>query len=70
MLPSPASACCTICGRSTTSRIAWRTRTSSNGAWSTRIVNGSQAPVLATSGFTPGVTPITRPCANGTLSIA
>src|SRR5581483_1499507 len=28
------------CGLSTRSRIAWRTRMSLNGAWSTRIVNG------------------------------
>ena len=27
------------------SRIAWRTRTSLNGAWSTRIVNGCHCPV-------------------------
>ena len=32
-----------ICSRSTIRRSAWRTRTSSNGARSTRIVNGRQA---------------------------
>ena len=43
--PWPESTCSTICGRSTMSRIAWRTRTSLNGAWSTRIVNGCHCPV-------------------------
>jgi hypothetical protein len=31
-------------GRSTISRKAWRTRTSLNGGWSTRIVNGVNWP--------------------------
>ncbi len=35
--------------------MAWRTRTSLNGAWSTRIVNGVIAPVFETTVFTPGL---------------
>ena len=43
--PWPEKTCSTICPRSTTSRNASRTRASSNGAVSTRMVNGSQLPV-------------------------
>ena len=44
-VPWPEKTCSTICPRSTTSRNASRTRASSNGAVSTRMVNGSQLPV-------------------------
>jgi hypothetical protein len=43
------------CGRLTSRRIAWRTRTSLNGAWSTRIVNGVIAPVCDTTVWMPEV---------------
>ncbi len=49
MRPWPESTCSTICGRLTISRIAWRTRTSENGGWSMRIVNGCHWPVCEMS---------------------
>ena len=45
------------CGRSTSSRSAWRTLTSLNGGWSTRIVNGVIAPVCEATVFTPLTVP-------------
>ena len=47
--PWPDSTRCTISSRSKISRIAWRTRTSSNGAWSTAIVIVSQLPASDSS---------------------
>ncbi len=52
-MPKPFSAWSIICWRSTMSRSACRTRTSENGATSTRIVNGTQAPVSEISGDAP-----------------
>ena len=52
-MPNPLSAWSIICCRSTISRSAWRTRTSENGATSTRIVNGTHAPVSEINGEAP-----------------
>jgi hypothetical protein len=53
-VPWPSRAESISCGRSTSSRIACRTRTSVKGAWSTRMVNGTMDPALETSTVTPG----------------
>ena len=52
-MPKPLSAWSIICCRSTISRSACLTRTSENGAASTRIVNGTHAPVSETNGDAP-----------------
>ena len=41
------------CARSTSSRSAWRTRTSWNGGMSTRMVNGTIPPPFDGIAFTP-----------------
>ncbi len=51
------------------SRIAWRTRTSSNGAWSTRIVIGLNAPVGDETSLIALLLPSAAACEYGTWLI-
>ena len=69
-MPWPKSAVLTACSRSITRRMAWRTRTSLNGAVSTRIVIGFHAAVGETTVCRLPLACSTGTWANGTWLIA
>lgn len=58
-VPCPPNTVLSIASRSTAKRNACLTRTSVNGAWSTRIVNGFQPPPSEMTTFLPD--PVTVP---------